>query len=255
MQQEPVLVLSTPILPTLPWGWPEIGKALLLLVLGSVGLMVIASGIALVSGFDPATANGMSSPLLFVMGLGIYLLLIGVVYWFAVRRPTSNWQQVGVRSFAAWWWPLLPLLALVQLAGMIVINTQIAIFFTGGEFENPQIEAITGGMTLTPRDLFLLLLLIAIVAPIAEELFFRGMLYPVLRQRWSVHWAIVINALLFALIHFIPILLPGLFFVGLVLAWVRERTDSVIPGILLHCLQNGLVVLAIYAASQGLLAQ
>lgn len=254
MQQEPLLSLPTPLMPVVPWGWKEIGKALVLLIVGTIGLMIVLGGIAVAAGFDPEAASGMSSPLLFGMGLGVYLLLVLAVYWFAVRRPTSDWQQVGVRSFAAWWWPLLPLLALVQLTGMIVINTQIATLFTGGEFENPQIEAITGGMTLTLRDLALLLLLIAIVAPIAEELFFRGMLYPVLRQRWSVHWAIVINALLFALIHFIPILLPGLFFVGLVLAWVRERTDSVIPGILLHCLQNGLVVLAIYAASQGMLA-
>jgi uncharacterized protein len=53
--------------------------------------------------------------------------------------------------------------------------------------------------------------------------------------------------LLFALVHFIPILIPGLFWVGFVLAWVRERSGSIVPGIVLHALQNGLVVWAIYA--------
>jgi membrane protease YdiL (CAAX protease family) len=104
-------------------------------------------------------------------------------------------------------------------------------------------------MRLTPRDLIFLLLLIAVIAPIAEELFFRGMLYPVLRQRWSAPWAIGINALLFALVHFIPLLLPALFFIGLILAWVRERTQSIVPGILLHAMQNGLVVVAVYIGS------
>lgn len=254
MQQESVVMAPAPIQTDVPWGWKEIGKALALLVLGTAGLMALFSVIAVAIGFDPTTAGGMSSPLLFAAGLGVYLLLFLAVYWFAVRRPESSWQQVGVRAFRAVWLPLLPLLLLVQLLGMVVINTQIASLFTGGDFENPQIEAITGGMALTSRDLLLLLLLIAVVAPIAEELFFRGMLYPVLRQRWSPRWAIGVNALIFALIHFIPILIPGLFFVGLVLTWVRERTDSVIPGIILHCLQNGLVVMAIYAASQGLLA-
>jgi membrane protease YdiL (CAAX protease family) len=216
--------------------------------------MVLLGVIALAAGFDPATAGGMSSPLLFAAGLGVYLMLLLAVYWFAVRRPGSSWQLLGVRAFSPVWLPLLPLLLLAQLLGMVIINTQIAIYFTGGNFENPQIEAITGGMTLTARDLLLLLLLIAVIAPIAEELFFRGMLHPVLRQRWSPRWAIVLNALIFALIHFIPILIPGLFFVGLMLTWVRERTQSVIPGAILHCLQNGLVVLAIYAASQGILS-
>ncbi|MCB0083103.1 MAG: CPBP family intramembrane metalloprotease, partial [Caldilineaceae bacterium] len=110
---------------------------------------------------------------------------------------------------------------------------------------------ITGGNPLSLRDLALLMVLIAVVAPLAEELFFRGMLYPVLRRRWSVAPAIVVNGLLFSAIHLIPPLLPGLFFVGMVLAWVRERSDSLIPCILLHAMQNGIVLLGIYAVANG----
>jgi hypothetical protein len=96
------------------------------------------------------------------------------------------------------------------------------------------------------------MILVAVVAPIVEELFFRGMLYPVLRRRWSAPVAIVVNGFLFALIHVIPILLPGLFFVGIVLAWVRERSGSVIPCMVIHALQNGTVLLVIYATLNGL---
>jgi membrane protease YdiL (CAAX protease family) len=86
---------------------------------------------------------------------------------------------------------------------------------------------------------------------VAEELFFRGMIYPVMRRRWSAGWAIVLNAGVFALVHFIPLLMPSLFYVGLLLAWVRERSNSVIPGILMHMLQNTIVTFGIYAVSQS----
>ena len=90
------------------------------------------------------------------------------------------------------------------------------------------------------------MLVIAILAPIAEELFFRGMLYPLLRRNLSVWPAIFLNAALFSLIHFIPVLLPALFIVGLMLAWVREKSGSVIPCMILHCMQNALAVFSIY---------
>jgi len=137
-------------------------------------------------------------------------------------------------------------LTMVQLMGMALINLVFVLPFTDGAFENPQIEQITGGMSLTPTDFGVLLVLIAIIAPLAEEIFFRGMLYPVMRQRWGVPIAITANALAFALLHVIPILLPGLFFVGLILAWVRERSGSIGPTILMHALQNGLVLWGIY---------
>jgi uncharacterized protein len=235
---------------SLPWGWGSIFKAGLLIVFGIIGLGILAAVTMGVLGLDPQTMGGMSSPLLFGLGLGIYLLVILAVYLFAVRKPHSSWQLVGVRRFAAGWWPALLLIFPLQMAAMTAVNLAISwllLQITGDEFENPQIEAITGGMSLDTGDLVLLLLLIAVVAPIAEELFFRGMLYPVLRVRLGATMAISLNALLFAAVHFIPPLLPGLFVIGLVLTWVRERSDSVIPGILLHMAQNGLVVLALYA--------
>ena len=138
---------------------------------------------------------------------------------------------------------------------MSLVNLLFVLPFTGGEFENPQVEALTGGSALSLRDLGLLLILVAVIAPIAEELFFRGMLYPVLRRRWSPQVAIVANGFLFALIHFIPILIPGLFFVGIVLAWVRERSNSLIPCMLIHALQNAVVLFGIYAVMNGMAGQ
>jgi hypothetical protein len=242
---------STPTFDNPPWGRYELLKVLALVLVGSLALGLTVAGLVRWSGaLTPENARP-SSPLLFGLGIGAYTLIILGVYLFAVRRPHSSWQMVGVRGFAAGWWLAAFPLVMTQLTGMVIINTWLIPIFTGARFENPQVEAITGGLQLSPLDLLLLLVLIAVVAPIAEELFFRGMLYPIMRRRWGAGWAMVLNALVFALAHFLPVLIPGLFFVGLILAVVRERSQSVLPGILLHVLQNGIVVMGIYAVANA----
>ena len=204
---------------------------------------------------------GLAAGPIFLLGMGMYVIVLLAVYLFAVRRkgstddnsfPMTSWAWLGLRRFEGkWLWALPPLLFL-QFAGMAVANLLIVIPFAGNDYENPQIEAITGGGALSRSDLLLLMVLIAVIAPVAEELFFRGMLYPLLRQRWSMWPAIVLNGLLFALIHVLPPLLPGLFIVGMVLAWVRERSGSLIPSVLLHAMQNAVVLWGIYQLANGL---
>lgn len=237
--------------PVVPWGWRDIGKAILLIIIGSFVLGAMVVGITIATDNQLDETQGMTAAPLFWLGALIYGVVILAVYLFAVRRGQNDWSVVGFRSFSTWWLATIPVLALVQLLGMSLINALLVLPFTGGNFDNPQIEALTGGSSLSIRQLGVLFILVAVIAPIAEELFFRGMLYPLLRQRWSPKVAIVINGFVFALIHFIPILIPGLFFVGMVLAWVRERSGSIIPCMLLHALQNGLVLLSIYAVLNG----
>lgn len=81
------------------------------------------------------------------------------------------------------------------------------------------------------------------VAPLMEELYFRGFLYPALARPLGVKWSVVITSAAFALIHssqlgdaWAPLLL--LFVVGLVLTSVRARTGSVVPGFFLHAAYN-----------------
>ncbi len=234
-----------------PWGWWEIGKAVLFMIAGVLILVVVTAGIGFAAHINFSRTAKLSSAPLFAIATGIYGLVVLAIYLFAVRRTGSSWTQIGVRKFDWWWMPLVPILTFAQFLGMFVINTQLILRITGKPFENPQIENITGGVRLTPIDLILLLVLVAVIAPIAEELLFRGMLYPVLRRSWGITIAVILNALLFGLAHVVLILMPGLFFVGLILAWVRERSGSVIPGMLIHALQNSIIIIGIYALSNS----
>ncbi len=84
-------------------------------------------------------------------------------------------------------------------------------------------------------------LAVGLLAPVCEELVFRG---AVLRSllRWAGHhWvAIAISALLFALVHANPAQMPHAFVIGLLLGWLYYRTDSVVPGVVYHWVNNSI---------------
>lgn len=90
----------------------------------------------------------------------------------------------------------------------------------------------------------LIFLRILILVPLGEELLFRGALFSWIRRRLSAWMTIGISAALFAVIHGFPIILPAAFLAGLTFGWVRERTGSVIPGIVAHSV-NGIVLIAV----------
>lgn len=80
---------------------------------------------------------------------------------------------------------------------------------------------------------------VGLLAPICEELVFRGAVLRALLQWTSHHWsAIAISAVLFALVHFNPAQMPHAFLVGLLLGWLYYRTDSIVPGIVYHWVNN-----------------
>ena len=87
--------------------------------------------------------------------------------------------------------------------------------------------------------------LIALVAPVVEELTYRGLGYSLL-VRWGRWTAIVVTALAFGLSHGLVEGLPVLTIFGVGLGWLRSRVDSVYPGMIVHGVFNGLaLVLAV----------
>ncbi len=80
---------------------------------------------------------------------------------------------------------------------------------------------------------------VGLMAPLAEELVFRG---AVLRSllRWSTRpWlAIAVSAVLFAIMHMNPAQMPHAFLAGILLGWLYYRTDSIVPGVVYHWVNN-----------------
>lgn len=83
---------------------------------------------------------------------------------------------------------------------------------------------------------------IGLLAPLSEELVLRGaVLRSLLRSpRLSPWGAIALSALLFALVHFNPAQMPHAFIIGLLLGWMYYRTDSILPGVAFHWVNNSI---------------
>jgi hypothetical protein len=89
------------------------------------------------------------------------------------------------------------------------------------------------------------ILRIVIIAPIVEELIFRGMIMSGFSRNYHPAFAIFFSALLFALFHLNPWQFPAAFALGIILGWIRIRTGSVLACIAGHAIHNGLVFLTV----------
>ena len=96
----------------------------------------------------------------------------------------------------------------------------------------------------------------AVLAPIGEEILFRGYVFNALKQSfgaraWGIPLAYVVSALLFAGVHSFAVsqgligLLVPLFLIGLLLAWAMHVTNSLIPCIIAHAINNGVALIAL----------
>jgi membrane protease YdiL (CAAX protease family) len=86
---------------------------------------------------------------------------------------------------------------------------------------------------------------VAVIAPIIEELIFRGLILQGFRRNYNGFFAVFMSALLFALFHLNPWQFPATFILGLLLGWIMLRTNSILLAILGHSINNALVLLSI----------
>ena len=211
---------------------PDLGRKLLAwwVLVGTL----IAIGFLSASAADDDT-NRQDAVYQYQFGIGgliVYALLIGIVLviargldWretFALRRPTS-WARAGALT--------LGLLVAVFIVGAILE----AIFHAGEE----QGLDPAGWQPDRAGALILSFLAIAVAAPLAEELTFRGLGYYLLSQFG--HWAAIgVTGIAFALSHGLVVGIPVFFVIGAGLAYLRYRTDSLYPPLIVHAAFNGL---------------
>jgi uncharacterized protein len=97
-----------------------------------------------------------------------------------------------------------------------------------------------------PVILLLISLLIALIGPFVEEVFFRGFLYGAFRKTVGTLKAVLLSSFLFAFLHasllgFAPIMVLGVLF-----AYLRERTGSLIPSITAHIVHNSVLAVMMF---------
>ncbi len=223
---------------------------LVIYLLGGVGLYFLA-GVALSLVF--AEINLAVAVLSAVLN---FLALAGATYFLGVRRGKISWESLGLTSRENWVRDALigsvlavGLLLPRSIAGLVGLGIEYLITGEASSLEM-RTELFSVGFD-TWYGALLMLIGIGILAPIAEELFFRGLLYDFFRRKTGVRWAIVLSSVLFGLAHF-DSLAVGLsaWVMGVVMALTVEWTGSIRMSIYMHIATNSGAVLLMVVLTQ-----
>jgi len=173
----------------------------------------------------------------FAGGLVVYLFWLGLVLAIAIDR----WDLLALRRPLSW----------RRAAGLAFAAVVLVFLFEGlvSLLPLPQSPGKEQGLTPTHWEpahagaFAANVVLFALVAPIVEELTFRGVGQSLLRAlgRWQ---SIVLVGIAFGVAHGLVEALLVLVPFGIALAWLRDRTRSVYPGMVVHGLFNGIALAA-----------
>ena len=142
-------------------------------------------------------------------------------------------------------------LAIVVLGTLALSQALESLTVLLGMGPGPALDWIARTMAdAPPLGVLLAVLVVGLLAPLGEEVFFRGYLQTRLRQVWSPGPAILVTALAFGVIHGEPVHGVLAFALGLYLGLVTERAESMVPAVLCHAANNTVsVVLSAWVGS------
>ena len=172
------------------------------------------------------------------------LLLIILVPWKLFRKWRSDRQSLGLKDLPTWTdigLGIVGFIVATLLAALLVKIFEIFPWFDASETQDVGFSGYLYG-----TDRIIAFLTLVIVAPIAEELIFRGWLYEKLRNRFAIPLAIILTSLLFGLLHGQWNVGVNVFALSLVLCGLREVTGTIYAGILVHIIKNGVAFYLLY---------
>jgi hypothetical protein len=162
----------------------------------------------------------------------------GSVLIVAVLLNKFSLQTIGFRK-TGWLWIRRAFywgLALMVIRAFLAQGLLGLFPFLNFGTEILQQSLITNNASLLSQ--IIVIVLGALVIPVGEELFFRGFLFRWMRNRLTFRMAILISALVFGAFHLIPIQALMAFPLGVLNAWMFERSRSLWPPIVLHVTNN-----------------
>lgn len=222
------------------WGFFDVLKVMITFVFLSQALFIVQLGLISAMGLKEYD-KGLSAVLnTTIMDLAVILIIIymirenyGVSLSALGLKLDSFFKNIltGIAGYIA----TIPILFLVLALSAWIINIT--------KFK-PPIEPVFEIFFEEKRTYVLsyLSVFVAVLGPIAEEIFFRGFAYPAARKRWGRWKGIILVSAFFALLHtnlvgFLPI-----FILGALLAALYERTGSLVPSITVHIIHNSLMI-------------
>jgi len=134
------------------------------------------------------------------------------------------------------WLSIVPFVLLISLIMNSLIDNQNG--------SNPLLEIVLNNKNLLP--FILLFITTTILAPLFEEIIFRGILLPTLSRDFGIILGIMVSAFIFALAHLSLGEMPPLFVLGIGLGITRISSGSLLSSVIMHSLWNGLTFLNLF---------
>jgi len=221
------------------------GADLFLVVAIGLGLFWLAQALWRGVMADAATPEARINVMLgvFLAWVLAWLAAIWIVY---IRRRGLSFADLGYVVAEPKW------AVRGVIAGFIALPAAFALYLAlsplFGERSGPNARELLGGDAFTAIHALTMLLYTGFLVPITEEILFRGILFRWLRQRLDFWPAAAISAALFAAAHQRIDQMAIVAALGLALAWLTERSRSLVPAILMHQTYNSLTMMLTFAA-------
>jgi len=160
--------------------------------------------------------------------------LIAFVIYFIIKTKKGNFRDFGFRKFS---WKMLglgcgflPLFYIFSGIYSWFLTKYVSEVRPQAEYLFPMFEQLNAPLVL--------FLVAVVIAPIAEEIFFRGFLINILQKLYGFEKSALLASFMFAGMHIIPSVVIPFFVLGYFFCMLYKRSKSLWPGIILHILIN-----------------
>lgn len=153
-------------------------------------------------------------------------------------------EELGLRSTPTWTDIGLSLVGFIASALLAWVLTWIFTLIPG--FDAEQAQDVGFSYFLSGGERAIAFLMLVVIAPIVEEIIFRGWLYGKLRARLGMVASILITSALFGLVHMQWNVGVNVFALSVVCCVLREVTGTIYAGILTHMIKNGVAFYLVY---------
>jgi membrane protease YdiL (CAAX protease family) len=209
-----------------------------------IAMIVMIFAVVLATGNTPSMNPG--HPVIAAAEV-VFYIAGGLFAWWGLRQTSLRpFRKLTRRDGRAILLGIAALFLVRILTGVLLVLSNQTKHVQAG-FEHFDVSSKTPG--ITPIAVSLAILSMVVIAPIVEEIVFRGLLFGALAGRLGILGSALITALLFGAVHGDPVLFPSLVAIGFVAALAYAATGNLWVAITLHALNNSLGAIFIIATS------
>ena len=192
-------------------------------------------------------------------GLAYTLALALVIFvpYFANKKWGTNRKELGLSETPTW--TDIGLAPVGFIVSLILAALLVALFSLFPWFNAEETQALGFSYYLTGADRIIAFVTLVVMAPVAEEIIFRGWLYGKIRElltdkiseKKAIVIAILVVSILFGAVHMQWNVGVNVFALSVVLCGLREITGTIYAGILTHMIKNGVAFYLLYVLGVG----